>query len=104
MAGEHSVSKAEGNFRTLNSYQLLEEYTVLWTLLWNADFFSYYLQGHHSSSLLAHLKMEVHIVYMQVAQVLNEVNRANPVNSMFGLVRREPVPLPYLLRAPAKQE
>jgi hypothetical protein len=48
--------------------------------------------------------MEVHIVYMQVAQVLNEVNRANPVNSMFGLVRREPVPLPYLLRAPAKQE
>jgi hypothetical protein len=48
--------------------------------------------------------MEVPIVYMRAAQVLNEVNRANLVNSMFGLVRQEPVPLPYLLRAPAKQE
>jgi hypothetical protein len=64
--------------------------------------FSNYLQGHHSSSPLAHLKMEVHTVYMQVAQVLNEVNRANPVNSMYGLVRQEPAPSPYLLRAPAK--
>jgi hypothetical protein len=62
------------------------------------------MQGHHSSSLLDLLKTEVHTVCMQVVQVLNEVNRANPVSSMFGLVRQELVPLPYLLRVPAKQE